>query len=122
LPSIRATLEIVLIWLRWRSARGCIGSIAVEGLQITAIPVDNLILFDILGHVGVFVLICGDKGFREIKPTVVRQIVGPFGCSIVGVFVFEGSDIVRLAIVVPGEDFHHRESILKNLVPAVEDE
>jgi hypothetical protein len=122
LPSIWATLEIILIGLRWRSTRGRIGSIAVETLQITAIPVNDLIFFNVLGHAGVFVLICGYKGLREVKPTIVGHIVGPFGCSIVGVFVFEGSDIVRLAIVVPGKDFNHGETLLNNLVPAVEDE
>ena len=47
------------------------------------------------------------------------HIISPFGVTIVSVHRAERSDVVRLAIVVPGNDFHEARTQLQDLVPAI---
>lgn len=54
-----------------------IGRIAVEALQVSAVPVDDLILGNVVGNVGVTVLVSGDERLGEIQPAVVGHIVRP---------------------------------------------
>lgn len=61
-----------------RTAQG-IGRIAVEAVQVSAVPVDDLILGDVVGNVGVTVLVSSDERLGEIKPAVVRHVIGPPG-------------------------------------------
>jgi hypothetical protein len=36
--------------------------------------------------------------------------------------ILERADVVRLAVIVPGKDFDHGETLLDDFIPAVEDE
>jgi hypothetical protein len=121
LPSVRSTLEIILARVGRSSTRGSIGSIAVEALEVATVPVNKLILLDVLGDVCIFTLVRSDERLGEIKPAVVGHVVRPLGCSVIGVLVLERANIMRLAVVIPGEDFDHGEALFEDFVPAVKD-
>lgn len=50
------------------------------------------------------------------------HIVCPLGVTVVVVLGGERAEVVRLAVVVPGNKLDHGEALLKNLVPAVVEE
>lgn len=122
LPAVGNTLKVVAAGVVGRVVRGGVGSITVESLQVTAVPVDNLLVLDVRGNIGVSVLVGGNEGLGQIEPTIVSHVIGPLGVTIVGVLGAEGSDVVRLAIVVPGDDLDHGKALLDDLLPSVEDE
>lgn len=62
-----------------------IGRVAVEAVQVSAVPVDDLILGDVVGNVGITVLVSGDVRLGEIQPAVVRHIVRPVAAAIIRV-------------------------------------
>lgn len=121
-PSVRTAHEVVLIGVG-RGVVGCrISGVAVESLQVASVPVDELVLLDVLGNVGILSLVGGDVGLGEVEPAVVRHVIGPLGRAVVGVLGLERANVVGLAIVVPGKDLDHGEALLQDFVPAVEDE
>lgn len=122
LVAVGNTLKVVAAVVVGGSASGGVGSIAVEGLQVTAVPVDNLLSLDVVGNVGVSILVGGNEGSRQVEETVVRHVVGPLGVAVVSVLGAQGSNVVRFTIVVPGNDLNHGETLLEDLLPSVEQE
>jgi hypothetical protein len=72
-PAIWTTHEVVFVAL-YGAVRGSVGSVAVKALEGTSIPVDNLVLGDVLVDGCILVLVGSNVGLGEIKPAVVRPI------------------------------------------------
>lgn len=61
LPTIRASHKVIATSIVGWAVRGGVGGVAVQCLQVAAVPVNKLLILNILGDVGIPVLICGDK-------------------------------------------------------------
>ena len=48
-----------------------------------------------------------------------RHVVDPLAVTIVCVLRTQGTDVVGLAVVIPGDNLNHVETLLKDLIPAV---
>lgn len=137
IPTIWTTHEVVFVAL-YGAVRGSVGGVAVKALEGTSIPVDNLVLGDILVDGCILVLVGSNVGLGEIEPAVVgpievssflnswghlyAHVVSPLGVTIVIVKRAQGTDVVGLTIVVPCDNLNHRESFLQDLIPAIENQ
>ena len=119
LPAVGTALEVVAGLVVGGTARGGIGRVAVEGAQSTAVPVDDLVLLDVVVDGRSTILVRGNEGLGELQPSIVGHVVGPLGVAVVVVLGVQGTNVVRLAIVVPGDNLNHGETLLKDGVPAI---
>lgn len=103
-------------------AHGSICSIAVDARQRRSKPVNNLVFGNMRCRIVGALFIRGDEGLSHVQPAVVRHAVRPLGVSVVAVRAVEAADVVRLAVVVPGDDFDEARLELQDLRPAVEPE
>lgn len=104
-----------------RAAQG-IGRIAVKAVQVSTVPVNNLILGDVVGNIGVTILIGGNKRLGKIQEAVMRHIVGPLRRAIIAMLRAKRSDVVRLAIIIPSDNLDHGKALLNDLVPTGEEQ
>lgn len=74
LPAIGTAHEVVAAVVVGRAARSGVGRVAVEVLEMAAVPVDDLLLLDVLVDRGVLGLVSGDVRLGEIEPGVVGPI------------------------------------------------
>lgn len=118
LVSIRAPFEIVSAGIISRH-HGGIRGVTVQSLGCDAIPVDELVGGDVARDVGRAGLVSGNERLGEIKPSIVGHVVGPLRVSVVIVGRGEGADVVRLAVVIPCDDFHELWLKSKDLLPAL---
>lgn len=58
----------------------------------------------------------------DIPEDVDLHVIGPLGVTIVIVLGAQRAHVVSLAVVVPGDNLNHGETLLEDLVPAVEDQ
>lgn len=122
LPAVGAALKVVARLVVGGTARGGIGGVAVERAQSTAVPVDDLVLLDVVVDGSGTILVSGNEGLRELQPSVVGHVVGPLGVTVVVVLGVQGTNVVRLAVVVPGNNLNHGETLLEDGVPAIKEE
>ena len=79
LVTIGQTLKVVTGIVVGRSSGSSVGSITVEGLEVSAVPVDELIILDVVVDLGSLGLVSSNEGLSEFQPTIVRHVIDPFG-------------------------------------------
>lgn len=50
------------------------------------------------------------------------HIIDPFGIAIIEMLRLQWADVVRLAVVIPGNNLNHGEALLQDLLPSVIDQ
>ena len=118
LDTVGATLEVVTGSVVGRN-HGGISSIAVEILQRRAVPVNDTVLSDVRSDIGITSLVSSNVRDGHIQPSTVGKTVGPLGVTIVEVRGVETTDVVRLSVIVPGDDFEELGSKGEDLSPSV---
>ena len=95
-----------------------VGVVALNGLEVGAVPVDQALGVD--DGLGLALLEGLDVGDREVEHGGVVEACCPLRRAVVRVGVLVGADVVRLSIVVPGDDLDKVDAAvaeLENLVP-----
>lgn len=110
-PAIRLAVEVVPTGVA-PSLHSVICRVAVHSPRRWPVPVDDLVVLDILIDRLGSCLVRGNERPGQVPPPVMRHIIHPLWSSIVFVLRRQGRDVVRLAIVVPGDDLHERRAPL----------
>lgn len=97
--------EVIRIWRRGRPwFLAVVGTIAFSCLGRWAIPVDELIFTWSRDRFRAG-LEGGDVGYGHGEPAIMGHVICPFGVAVIAMGRAEGPNVMRLAVVVPGEDF-----------------
>lgn len=98
---------------------GVVGGITLGRAQVRSVPVDDLVLGDEVVGRRRARLVRRNVRLGDVPESVVGHVVDPLGCAVVVVLGGQRADVVRLAIVVPSDDFDELGLRVKNTIPAI---
>lgn len=101
------------------AAIGIVGGVTLGGTQVRPVPVDDLVLGDKVIRRGGAGLVGGNVRLGDVAEAIVGHVVDPLGRAVVVVSGGQRADVVRLAVVVPGDDLDKGGLRVENVVPAV---